>query len=485
MRILLINPPDETRATLGPGTAFIQHYEPLGLLYVAAVLRQGGHQVTVLDAARHELDAAAVVRHVAKQVPDAVGLSTLTCSGAQVMRIGRRIKQARPETFVMLGNIHASVFAQEYLRAGACDVVVHGEGEWIALDLMDQLSKGREWRHTGGISHLSADGHVVRNGPHDRPVDLSELPLPARDLLDRRQYGRSSVSNQHFVPGEGAVAKSMMTSRGCRCHRTFCAVCGEGRPRYAPAAQVVDEMAMLERDYQAAYIYIQDSMFLGDRERTFAICRMIRERGLRVRWGCDAHVGNIDPEVVRQIASANCYELSLGIESGTQRILNAIRKGTTLDGIRKAVETVKRHSRIRVEGLFILGLPGETPEDCLETIRFARSLPLDMAQFSVFTPYPGSENFQRLAAAGELDTGRRPDGTVDVSVWSRYTSYPCFGEVAPIWVPPSMTTKTLRALQKKALRDFYLRPRMVWDQARRLRLGSLRALLRAAWKGMR
>ena len=106
-------------------------------------------------------------------------------------------------------------------------------------------------------------------------------------------------------------------------------------------------------------------------ERILAICRGIRERGLKIRWGCDAHVRQIEPELVRELAAANCYELSLGLESGVQRLLNRVRKGIKIEHSRRAVECIRNHSKISVEGLFILGLPGETPAETEQTIRFA------------------------------------------------------------------------------------------------------------------
>ncbi len=187
--------------------------------------------------------------------------------------------------------------------------------------------------------------------------------------------------------------------------------------------------------------------------------------------------------------SANCYVLSLGIESGVQRLLDAVNKGITLEAIEKAVRVIKEHSSIQVEGLFILGLPGETEQDAQKTIRFARRLPLDMAQFSVLIPYPGSALFDELSASGELDTGRRAPapgqlhGALDTSVWSRYSSYICFNEVEPIWVTPSLDAERLRRLQKAALRSFYLRPSQVWRQLRRLRPSNAMQMIKVAWDG--
>ena len=171
--------------------------------------------------------------------------------------------------------------------------------------------------------------------------------------------------------------------------------------------KVVDELELLQKDYNAAYVYLMDPLFFGNRNRVLAICDEINRRNLSIRWGCDAHIKLMTPEIVRAVAKANCYELSLGIESGVQRLLDEVNKGTTLKKAEEAVRMIRENSDIHLEGLFILGLPTETPQETLQTIRFAKSLPLDMAQFSILCPYPGSPLFLELTAKGELDSGVR------------------------------------------------------------------------------
>ena len=136
-----------------------------------------------------------------------------------------------------------------------------------------------------------------------------------------------------------------------------------------------------------------------------------------------------------------------------------------------------------VEGLFILGLPGETEFESNETIRYACSLPIDMAQFSVLTPYPGSPIFEQLRAEDGINTGIRPDGSVDPSVWHRYTAYICFNDVQPIWTTPTQSADSLRRLQKKALRKFYLRPKQLARQARRIRPHNIKKMADVALQG--
>ena len=135
---------------------------------------------------------------------------------------------------------------------------------------------------------------------------------------------------------------------------------------------------------------------------------------------------------------------------------------------------------IKISGLFILGLPGETYADSLATIAFAKRLPLDMAQFSVLSPFPGSQLFRELADSGQLDTGVAPDGSLRPEVWRRYSSYPTFSLEEPIWVTPGRTGAELKRLQKRAYREFYLRPAQIWKQLPRLVHASPLGMLKTA-----
>ena len=483
MRVLLVNPPDELDAMLGVGREFVQKYEPLGLLYVAAAARHAGHDVKVVDAYAEELTAADLRRRIFIEEPDVIGFSTLTCNGALVYELGRWVKERFPAIRVVLGNLHANVLARQYLDHGCADAVVHGEGEEAFVELLAAYERNE---HSPGITSVSTrdlDGRVELASRSAEVADLARIPWPARDLVDQRLYALTEFSNQSYVGTGGGDAKTMTTSRGCLYRCSFCVVRDSRRLRCIPAHRVVDEMQWLQKEYGTRYIYFMDSLFMGDQARLLDVCAEIRRRRLTIRWGCDAHVRMVTPRVIEAMADANCYELSLGIESGVQRLLTRVQKGITLQQIEDAVQTIKDHSEIQVEGLFILGLPGETYDDSLQTIRFACSLPLDMAQFSICTPFPGSALFDELNAKGELDTGIRADGSMDTSVWARYAPYICFTDIEPIWVTAGLDVEQLRRLQKRALRQFYLRPSRLLAQAGRVNRHNVLRATRIAFRG--
>jgi radical SAM superfamily enzyme YgiQ (UPF0313 family) len=474
VKVLLINPPDDLHLLLGEGAKLITPFEPLGLLYVASVAQGEGYDVSAIDAYVEGLDIEDIKKKIEDHQPDVVGLSSFTSNGGIVYEIGKWLKSEVPDVFVVLGNVHASIYAEQYLRNRCCDIVVHGEGEYSFLDILRTLEKrNKDFSSVPSVSFLKNGSFVTTEGK-GFVADLNKLPLPSRDLVDQNRYNVLPVSNLPYArKKENTIGKHMFTSRGCPYRCTFCVVHHSRKQRQNDVVRVVDEMEMLVEKYRAEYIFIMDSLFISSKKRVLDICAEIRNRNLDFKWGCEAHVNFIDEELVKAMESAGCFDMAFGIESGVQRLLDNVRKGIKLGRVEEAIKTVKRHTGIKVSGLFILGLPGETYQDSLQTIRFAKKLPLDMAQFSNLVPYPGSPLFDEFRVRGEIDTGIREDGSLDPSVWLRYSAYISYTENDPIWVTPDLTPEMLKKLQKKALRNFYFRPKQFYYQMKRIRFSEI------------
>jgi radical SAM superfamily enzyme YgiQ (UPF0313 family) len=479
MKILLINPPDDLEAIMGGGAVFVPNFEPLGLLYVAAVCRDAGYEVSVIDAFAERLPNHKLHSRIQELNPDVIGFTSFTCTGGFIYECGQQIKKERPQTLVVFGNIHASVYAEQYLSNKCCDAVVHGEGEYTFLSLLKVKDDPSLWPGVPSISFMADNKFVTTSAPK-AIEDISRLPLPARDLVDQRFYSNGPIS--HFRSKglkKGKLSKHMLTSRGCSHRCTFCVVHNDSKQKYNTISNVIKEIEILINEYNAGYIVMMDPNFIGDRARTIELCKELYSRGLKVSWGCCAQVNTVDEELLKYMELAGCTDIAFGIESGVERLLNNVRKGITLEKIEAAVKLVKQHTKIDAVGMFILGLPGETYNDSLATIKFALRLPLDKAQFGILTPYPGSDIFKELRAKNDIDTGVCSDGTVDISVWARYSSYISYTDKALIWTTPGLTSAQLKALQKKATRRFYLRPRQLFEQIKMLQWWHLPLYIKA------
>lgn len=480
MRILLVNPPDCLVEMIGDGSKLLPRFEPLGILYIAAVLREKGHEVSVIDADAEKLNAQVMTTMILEKRPDIVGMTSFTANGGVLYDVGRILKKELPRTYIVFGNLHATLYAKEYISNGCCDAVIHGEGEYIFAELADKLQNGiRDFSDNKYISFRKESGEISVATEWAAVEDLSALPMPARDLVRKECYFIPKVN--HALYG-GTIGKHIFTSRGCPNRCTFCTVHSGKKQRFNSPTKVVDEIVYMMEHYGADYIFFMDSLFISNRNHIFGIFEEMDRRSVKISWGCEAHVRFINEETVRAMEQHGCHDMAFGIESGVQRLLDAVNKNTKIEQIENAVRTVKRYSKIKVSGLFILGLPGERKDETLQTIRFAKKLPLDMAQFSILTPYPGSQIFEDCRKRGELDDGVRPDGTIDTEVWKRYSAYISYTDNEPIWVTKELTAAELKQLQKRAVREFYLRPRQIWDQVKRIRVRELPSVIKTAIK---
>ncbi|MGB2986213.1 MAG: radical SAM protein [Phycisphaerae bacterium] len=478
-RVLLVTPPHDLGRVMGHTGKLLARWEPLGLLYIAAVLLENGYDVQVIDAEGdpHTLDD--MLRAVEAYDPAIIGITCLTPTAATSVELGCRLREAHRCRTVVMGNVHAWVFAETLLRLGACDFVVQGEGEFTLLELLRCLEAGGDPASVGGVSFLQGED-FVKTPPRPLPRDLDVIPPPARHLVKHIDYDAGLISNMSYMRPKGTVSRHAMGARGCVFECKFCVVHQERRFRTHSPKRIVDEMIDLQENYNCGFIFFIDSIFEANKGRAHAICDEIRRRGVKVPWGCEGHVRMVDRETLHVMRAAGCVNIAYGIESGSQRVLDRIGKGTKLEDVDEAIRLTHAVG-ISTSGLFILGLPGETRDQMERTIELAAKLPLDLAQFTLFVPFPGSRYFEELSAAGIIDTGVRPDGSVDFDVWRRYSSYVGYGQQGgSIYLPPGFTFDELFAMQRKALRRFYLRPHQILRNLKRIRPGNVIDATRAA-----
>jgi len=440
MRICLVSPPFKVDEKFGKLKKVRSVEPPLGLAYIASVLERIGHKVCIIDAYALGLNVQKTAALVKSCTPDLVGITSTTPTYADARELAYKIKQL-VDVPVVIGGPHATAMPLKTLQDGVFDIAVIGEGEITMKELVDCLEHDNPLNQIAGIAFRNADKIYITS---KRPLikDLDSLPFPAWHLLPPLDYYRPSPASYKRMP-----VATMITSRGCPYGCIFCdkSVFGSVYRARSPI-NVVDEIEKLKLKYRVREIKFWDDCLNLLPKRLLRICREIRNRKLDIIWSCCCRADLISKDLVKSMADAGCWLINFGIETGVQRLLDDIGKGMKLEDIRQAVKLVKEQG-ISVRGFFMLGLPGERPEDIEKTIYFAKTLDLDIAVFHVVIPFPGTELFRRAVESGEIN----PETT-------DFTSYSMFSDDGWPCISRTLNIETLKKYRLMAYRKFYLRP---------------------------
>jgi len=373
----------------------------LGVLYVAAVLEQRGHPVSVLDAHARGMSVERIAEHVRGEAPDIFGITVTSENRLDAFSVARAVKRAHPAAFVVVGGPHCFFTDHDTLsHVPEIDAVVRGEGEFTMLELVEALGAGHDLRNVAGLTFRDG-ARIVQNGPRALIPDLDALPDPARNLIRMDDY-RTLME----VPGKGWLpATNVMTSRGCPFQCNFCATPKNWgrRVRGRSPAKVVAEVEMLVNTYGARVIWFYDDTFNYSPPRLEAICRMLIERKLPIHWFAEVRVDMLTRPLFELMVQAGLYHVGFGIESACERICREIiRKQATL---RQAEDVITWANELGVTAnpFFIFSHPTETYAEATETLRYAKSLRgRSRCSLAILHVYPGTELHQRALAEGKI-----------------------------------------------------------------------------------
>ena len=464
MRILLLVPPTNLEKSYGRLKRFSNPQPSIGIAYIAAVLRENGHDVKVVDAYVNRHTSKEIMDEVEKYAPAVVGMSVLTPSADIVYEISRNIRTLFPHIKIVMGNMHASLFSDEVLTNGYADFVIHREGEIAMPELVKAIENKSGFESVQGVS-FKKNNVVVNNPVMPHIEDIDALPFPAWDLFPMDKYS----TDPRTEVKKNTVEMMILATRGCPNQCTFCSSRTDrglgSRYRMRKPKLVVDEMVYMNKKYGSDIFSFVDLAFPLVRRHAVELCNEIINRGLdkKFKWVTECRVKPLDEELLMLMKRAGCVRVCFGIESGNNSILSFIKKNFTIDDVRAAVKMAHK-SCLEVDGMFMIGLPGETEETIKQTIDFAVELNVRYAIFNIFVSYPGCELYGIL----------KEQGKIHYNTWSDFTSYPTYSGGQPVYVPDGLTHEKLMYLQKYAMKRFYLRPKFVYGELKRLKLSQIK-----------
>ena len=444
--VVLINPPLSLADRYGKAMAqFGAVSEPLGLAYIAGMLEKNNIPVTIIDAQAENFSREQVTSLLVSNYRESiVGITLLTPLFPAVKSLSDCIKKALPETTIVLGGPHCTALKGQVLEEiHSADIVCVGEGE-ETMSAIANVKLKSEWSDISGICYRDHD-QVFCNDARSYISDLDSIPPPARHLLPMEKYHltASRVSGDSYCP-------TIIVARGCPFSCTYCSRIFGKTLRLHSIKRIISEIDFLIEKFNIKQINIEADTLTANKIFLHKLCEALITGGYnkKLKWTCESRVDTVDEKSLKLMKKAGCWQISYGVETGNQRLLDKINKGTNLGEIENVFKTTHQVG-ITIRGFFMLGLPTESREESLATINFAIKLDPLWAQFTITTPYPGTQMFRELKA----------DGKILNLDWKNYNTWSGWQKEFEIpYISEGRTIDDLRSLQKIAMRKFYLRP---------------------------
>lgn len=439
MRVLLVNPITSERGMFASTPN-------LGLGYLATALRKNGFNVDIWDGMKKNMTQKILNERLIKFDYEVIGVQVYTCSVEEAQKTLNLVKTHKPKIIRIVGGAHISGNPENAVNQLEADFAFRGEAEIGLPKLLRKLNMDEECEYKD-IHHLIWRDHGTILQNELTPIeDITSLGLPSWDLIDPNEYPNAPI---------GAFVKSfplatISCTRGCPHHCTYCAnalIMGR-RIRARSKESILEELELLYNKYGVKEFQIIDDCFTSKRPLAIGVCEGIIEKGLKIGFTFPngVRVESLDEEILKLLEKAGCYSIGMAIESGSQRIVDHMKRHQNLEKVKEKVELVARTTKIRMTGFFILGYPAEEREDILKTINLAKELPLKRAQFTIWIPVPGSEMTETLKREGKLNI--------------KNLSNVVLNQIN--YVPENLTEIELQKLLRRAYYEFYFRPKIIF-----------------------
>lgn len=411
-------------------------FPPLGLGYIAAVLEKAGHIVRIVDMDADGIKGHEFIKILKMENYGLVGITTTTPTFNEAVYLTRIVKQ-NSNAFTVLGGMHVTVMPEESMKFDSVDFIVKGEGERTIVELVDYLEGRLKLKAVDGI-YYREDGRITKNNDRELIANIDEIPFPARHLYNNKNYTYPDTLSAPVFP--------IVTSRGCLGHCIYCAVkcMFKNKFRTRTPRNVVDEIELLVTRFKAKEIHIWDDNFTFVKSRVIQIKDELKRRNLKVRFAMPdgLRVDCVDKELLRALKEMGTYSVAFGVESGSQKTLDRVKKGIRLERIEE-VFRLTRKAGIEIWAFFMIGLPDEDGTRIRETIDFAKKINPDVAKFHILKPFPGTEVYKEFSSSNLI---------LDYN----FDSYGI--HTPPVHRLKNLSREEILGWQKYAYRSFYLRP---------------------------
>ena len=439
--IVFVNPPwHKERGNIWRKVAGV--VPPLGLAYLAAVAERRGLRAQIIDAQALGLTLSQTAERISASPARWYGFTATTPIVNGAYKLARHAEKTHPHARIIMGGPHVSALPDEPFERLDNPVVVRGEAELT----LDDLLQDKPLHDMQGVSFL-ADGEIVHNPVRPLIQDLDTLPFPAYHLLPVKNY-HPSLGNYRIKP-----ALSIIATRGCYGRCTFCYREIFGNVvRTRSNRLIIEELKLLRNKYGIRDISFYDDIFLGTKKKIRDFCEQMIKEKLDVIWLCNLRSELTDPDLLKLMRRAGCYMVDYGVESGSQDMLESMKKNAELERTMECIRMARR-AGMDIKCGFIIGSPGETPQSMKATLDIAMKIRPDTAMFNISTPFPGTEIYKQAEA----------EHTLTSRDWDLY-------DYSHVLVDqPGVSVQQIEEFYKTVYRKFYLRPSYIAERLFKMR----------------
>ncbi len=422
-----------------PPTFSITTSPPIGIGYIASILLKEGHKVEIHDFVKSKTSIEYSVKTIKEKKFDLLGISVFTARYLSAKEFIRKFKKNEPNIPIVVGGVHISALPEESIQDLNADFAIIGEGEYSLLELVKEIEKGtNKFNDIKGLVYKT-NGKIKINKKREPISNLNEIPFPAWNLMPPDSYPHNPC--QIFY--KKFPIAIIISSRGCPNNCYFCAAQAsmEKILRKRCATNFVDEIEYLIKKFNVKELHIADDNINFSKEHASSICEEMIKRKIKIQWKTPSgiNIENIDDKLIKIMKESGCYEVSFGIETGSQKIADNIEKRLDLKSCYEKIKKFKKHG-IDTCGFFMVGLKNDTLDTVKETIRYAKNSPLDLAHFAICIPYPGSKLFKEWS---------KRQGQIE---WNKFYNFQPFEGIS------KLSPEELKKILKFALISFYLKP---------------------------